>query len=160
MRVAGQIVEDILRSSEGPFGVDDPALSKERPEEGAKRFLLGQRLQRPGKRVAWRKARFRPATNLPRKTGSELAPAGRTHSVGESSAGDREKDHRLESRSEYADEIESLTPGVEHAQKTDLGPKMLRIGGNFQQRRSAGVEQEVVDESSDSGRPRPTRAES
>jgi len=31
MRVAGQIVEDVLRSSEWPFGVDHPVVTKQRP---------------------------------------------------------------------------------------------------------------------------------
>ena len=36
MRVAGQIVENVLRSAEGWLGIDDPAFPIERPDEGAK----------------------------------------------------------------------------------------------------------------------------
>ena len=35
--------------------------------------------------------------------------------------------------------LQILSPGVKHTQKTDLGAEMLRIGGNLQQRRSAGA---------------------
>src|SRR5664279_4690164 len=42
--------------------------------------------------------------------------------------------------------LEILAPGVEHTQETDLGAKMLRIGGNLQQGCGAGAEQEVVDD--------------
>src|ERR1051326_6114030 len=42
--------------------------------------------------------------------------------------------------------VEGLPPGVEHAEETDLGTKVLRIGGDLQQGCGAGVEQEVVDD--------------
>src|SRR4249920_4246995 len=48
MRVAGQIVENVLWSPEGWLGIDDPAFSIERPDEGAKHLLLCHRLQRAG----------------------------------------------------------------------------------------------------------------
>ena len=48
MRVTGQIVENVLRSPEGWLGIDHPAFSIERPDEGAKHLLLCHRLQRAG----------------------------------------------------------------------------------------------------------------
>jgi hypothetical protein len=42
--------------------------------------------------------------------------------------------------------LEVLTPGVEHAEETDLGAKMLWIGRNIQQCGATGVEQGVVDD--------------
>lgn len=41
---------------------------------------------------------------------------------------------------------EILAPGVEHTQKADFRSKMFGVGGNLQQRRSAGAEQEIVDD--------------
>src|ERR1035438_3752913 len=40
--VACQVVEHILRSAEGAFAVDDPLLTKERPQERGKSLLRGQ----------------------------------------------------------------------------------------------------------------------
>ena len=45
VRVAGQIMEDMLRSTKRPFGIDDPVLAEQRAQEGAKGFLLRQRFQ-------------------------------------------------------------------------------------------------------------------
>ena len=45
MRVAGQIVEDVLRSSEWPLGVDHPVVTKQRPEKSIECFLVGQPLR-------------------------------------------------------------------------------------------------------------------
>ena len=50
MCVAGQVVEHMLRPSEGAFRIDHPILTKERPEERAKSLLLGQWLEAAGER--------------------------------------------------------------------------------------------------------------
>jgi len=47
--VACQIVEHILRSAEGAFAVDDPLLTKERPQGRGKGLLSGQRPEAAGK---------------------------------------------------------------------------------------------------------------
>ena len=47
--VACQIVEHILRSAEGAFAVDDPLLTKERPQECGKSLLRGQWAEVAGK---------------------------------------------------------------------------------------------------------------
>jgi len=39
-----------------------------------------------------------------------------------------------------------LSPGVEHAEKAYLGAKVARIGGDFQERGGAGLEEQAVDE--------------
>ena len=42
--------------------------------------------------------------------------------------------------------LERLSPGMEHAQETDLSAEMLGIGGNLHQSRGAGAKQKVVDD--------------
>ena len=42
VRVPGQILEDVLRSSEWSFGVNDPVIAIQRPEESVERSLFGQ----------------------------------------------------------------------------------------------------------------------
>ena len=70
MRVAGQIMEDMFGPAEGPLGVDHPILTEQRPQESMEGLLLRRALCRlPGNSSCpSRKARLRPATNLPRKT--------------------------------------------------------------------------------------------
>src|ERR1035441_5308605 len=47
--LACQIVEHIPRSAEGAFAVDDPLLTKERPQERGKGLFRGQRAEAAGK---------------------------------------------------------------------------------------------------------------
>jgi hypothetical protein len=69
MRVTSQILQDVLRSSERPFRVNDPVIPIQRPEESVESFPFSQRFQIAGKRsLPRRNARLRPAMNLPRKT--------------------------------------------------------------------------------------------
>ena len=43
--------------------------------------------------------------------------------------------------------LQVLSPGMEHAQKADLSAEMLRIGGDLRQGLSAGLKQQVIDDS-------------
>jgi hypothetical protein len=43
-------------------------------------------------------------------------------------------------------QLEFLVPGVEHAEKADLGPEMGGVARDFQQSFGAGPEQQTVDE--------------
>ena len=49
MRIAGQILENVLRSSEGSFGVNHPILTKQRSKESMESLRFGQWLQ-----TAWK----------------------------------------------------------------------------------------------------------
>jgi hypothetical protein len=49
VRVAGQIMEHVLRPAEGALGINHPVLPEERPQERPKGFLLGQWLEVAGK---------------------------------------------------------------------------------------------------------------
>jgi len=41
MRVTGQVLENVLRSSEWPFGVDNPVVTKQWPKKRMESFCLG-----------------------------------------------------------------------------------------------------------------------
>lgn len=45
MRVAGQVLENVLRSSERPFGVNHPVVTKQWPKERMEGFCFGQWLE-------------------------------------------------------------------------------------------------------------------
>ena len=42
--------------------------------------------------------------------------------------------------------LQALIPAMEHAEETDLGAKMPRVAGDFEQGLSAGVKEQVVDQ--------------
>jgi hypothetical protein len=69
MCVARQIVQDMIRPSERRFRINHPVVSIERTKKRTEGGCLGQSIQSAGKaQLSFRNARFRPATNLPRKT--------------------------------------------------------------------------------------------
>ena len=69
MGVTGQVMEDMLGSPEGRLGVDHPVRTKKRSQEEAEGLFLGEVAEAFGKgELPSRKARFRPAMNLPRNT--------------------------------------------------------------------------------------------
>ena len=67
--IAAEILQNILGSAEGWFGVDDPIFAEERTQPGSEELGMGEqvRVLRPGA-VDGVEGNFRPATNLPRNT--------------------------------------------------------------------------------------------
>jgi hypothetical protein len=48
MGVAGEIAEHMMRTAEGGLGVDDPVLTEQWAQEGAKGLLVGERSKATG----------------------------------------------------------------------------------------------------------------
>ena len=42
--------------------------------------------------------------------------------------------------------LEVLSPGMEHAEQADIGTEMLRVTSDFEQRGSAGAEEQIVEQ--------------
>jgi hypothetical protein len=42
--------------------------------------------------------------------------------------------------------LEVLSPGMEHAEQTDVGTQMLRVASDFEQRGSTGTEEQIVEQ--------------
>ena len=40
--------------------------------------------------------------------------------------------------------LEVLSPGMEHAEQTDIGSKVLRVASHFEQRGCSGTEKQVI----------------
>jgi|SRR4029079_11310206 hypothetical protein len=74
VRVASQILKDVLRPSEWPFGVDDPVMAIQRAEESLESFLFGQRFQIAGEaKLSEAKRAFQPGDELaPKNTAQHL----------------------------------------------------------------------------------------
>ena len=42
--------------------------------------------------------------------------------------------------------LEVLSPGMEHAEESDVGSQVLGIASQFEQRRGAGAEEQIVEQ--------------
>jgi hypothetical protein len=137
----------MLGASEWSFAVDDPVMAKQLPEPGGEELGLGEELE-----VAM-EAEFALGESAP-QSGHELAakhPA--QHFVGKKEGAAGLDPARViggqTTGREYAMDmgmkLELLIPGVQYAEETDLGAKMLGIEGHLEQSFGAGVEQEIVD---------------
>ena len=94
--------------------------------------------------VPARNAAFRPATNLPRNTrlstlmGRKKRREELIHRVmirGQAAGRQNTMDMRVK--------LQSLVPGVQHAEEADLRSQMARIAGYLEQRLRAGMKQQV-----------------
>jgi hypothetical protein len=67
--IAAEILQDVLGSAEGWFGVDDPIFAEERTQPGSEELGMGERCEFSGQvQLTAFEGNFRPATNLPRNT--------------------------------------------------------------------------------------------
>jgi hypothetical protein len=64
-----------------------------------------------------------------------------------SSGSGPEQDLRRQARSERGDDAAGAVPGVEHAEKSNLGSQVAGIASDLKQGFSAGMKQEVIDQS-------------
>ena len=148
MCITAEVVENMLRAAEGPLAVDDPVVTEQLPDERGESLRLGQRQDlavetelaiREGALQGFDKLAPKDATeHLDRKKES-IARANPAGVVGREPAGGNDAmDVRMM--------LQLLIPGMEHTEKADLCPEMFGIASHFEQRFSAGAEQQIVDE--------------
>ena len=147
--VSAEIAQRVFRSTEGRLGVDDPVMTEQEPEPGCK----GLRFSKWREVAAKLEGAFVEGGS---KSGDELAaedtaeyldgekegatsgyPTGMIRS--ETAGGQHAVDMRMM--------LQSLVPGMEHAEEADLGSKVPGIACDLQQSFGAGVKQQVVDQS-------------
>src|SRR6266571_7939276 len=126
MGVAAQVVEHVLGTAEGWFGVDDPIFSKQRPQPGSEDLGLREQGQIAGEvQLAMLKRRLESSDELAAKhtaehldgekeTRARSNPAG---GIERESAGGNDAVHMRMN-------LELLVPGMQHAEETDLSPEM------------------------------------
>ena len=148
MGVPAQILEYILRATEGRFGVDHPVLSEQWPQPGSEDLRLGEQCQIP------REAELAvPEGAL--ETGNELAPKNATEHTNrkkepivgfnpkrvierQPTGGNDTMDMRVK--------LELLVPGMQHAEEADLSTQMSGIAGDFEKCFCTGLEQQTIDD--------------
>jgi hypothetical protein len=134
MGVTAEILEHIVGTAEGWFGVDDPVFSKQWPEPGSEDLGLREQSQIAGKvQLAMLKGRLESGDELAAKHTSEYLDGEKEARAGSNPAGVIER--KPASGDDTVDmgmKLELLVPGVEHTEEADLGPEMSGIASDFQ----------------------------
>src|SRR6201997_1292910 len=132
--IASEILQDVLGSTEGWFGVDDPIFAEERTQPGSEELGMGERCEFSGQvQLTALEGRVQAGDELATKhapqhgDGEEEAWMGSNPAgvIGrESTGGNNAVDMRMK--------LELLVPGVEHAEEADLGSEMGGVTSYFQ----------------------------
>ena len=146
--IAAEILQDVLGSAEGWFGVDDPIFAEERTQPGSEELGMGERCEFSGQvQLTAFEGRLQAGDELATKhapqysDGKEEAWVGSNPAgviAGESAGGNDTVDMGMK--------LEFLVPGMEHAEEADLGSEMGGIARDFQQSFGAGAKQQTIDE--------------
>ena len=145
--VGTEIAQGVIRSAEGPLGIDDPVVAEQESEPGGEGCLRGE-----GCEVAVELEGACLESVL--ESGDELAAEDTAEHLDGEEEGAAGGDPagvvwREAAGGEYAVGmrmmLQPLVPGMEHAEEADLGSEVARIAGDLQQGGGAGVEQQVID---------------
>ena len=148
MGIGAQIAQHMFRPAERPLGVDDPVVAKQDPKpscEGArfrKRYEMSVELECTGMKGGLEAGDKLAAEDTAeyfdgKEEGSVRGdPAGVIRS--EAAGGQHAVDMGMM--------LQSLIPGMEHAEETDLRAEVTRIAGDLQQGGSTGAKQQVIDQ--------------
>src|SRR5438309_414241 len=145
MRVAAQILQDVLRSAEGSLGINHPfALAKRRYVTGES-LRVAQRLQIPEELEFSGGVRFlqRVQKHTPKKTAEDLDrqqeaaaaldPAVVIHR--QAAAGNHAVQVRVE--------VKILPPGVEHGEEAEFHTQTRGVAGDGEQSLRGGAKQDI-----------------
>ena len=153
MRVAGQVLQHLLRSAERRLGVDHPVLGVQRRQPGR------EARRRSGAAVPATRARplvearaRSPARNLPRNTRLSTRTGRKKPGRHATQRGDASTSPlRIARQAAAGDDavhvrmmVQVLAPGVQHHQHADRRAQPLRVGGHLAQRRRGRLQQQVV----------------
>ncbi len=134
MGIAAEILQHVLGSAEGRFGVDDPIFAEERTQPGREELGMGERCEFSGQvQLATLESRSKSRDELATKDAPEYSdgkkeawvranPAGVI--AGESAGGNDTVDMGMK--------LEFLVPGMEQAEEADLGSEMSGIARHFE----------------------------
>jgi len=124
--VTAEILQYILGTTEGWFGVDDPVFVKQWPEPGSKDLGLNEQCQIAGKvKLAMLKGRPETVNELATKDASEHCDGEKESRMGWNPAGVSEREPAGGNDTvDMGMNLELLIPGVQHAEEADLGTKV------------------------------------
>ena len=132
--IAAEILQDVLGSAEGWFGVDDPIFAEERTQPSREELGMGERCEFSGQvQLTALEGRLEAGDELATEDapqysdGKEEAWVGSNPAAvipGESASGNDTVDMGMK--------LDFLIPGVEHAEEADLGAEMGAIASHFE----------------------------
>src|ERR1700732_2738255 len=148
MGIEAEILQHVLGSAEGWFGVDDPMLAEERTQPGREELGMSERCEFSGQvQLVVREGRLEAGDELATKHAPQYSngkeevwmgsnPAGVI--TGESAGGNDAVDMRMK--------LEFLVPGMQHAEEADLGSQMGRVTRHCEKSFGAGTKQQTIDD--------------
>ena len=138
--IAAEILQGVLGSAEGRFGVDDPIFAEERTQPGSEELGMGERCEFSGQvQLAVREGRLEAGDELATKHAPQYSNGEEEAWVGSNPAGVVAGEPA--GRNDTVDmgmKLEFLIPGVEHAEEADLGSEMGRISSDLEKSFCAG----------------------
>ena len=142
---SGQIVQDVLRPAERLFRVDHPVFAEQRTQECGEGLVLHQRQAGPKEdKLVLPVSAFQPRHELSTKYAAQY-PDWQEEAIGRANplVVIRRESPAGHDAVNVGMRLQRLPPGMQDAQESDLRAEVFRIGGDFQQGRCAGVEQEL-----------------
>jgi len=148
MGVSAEILEYVVGTTEGWFGVDDPVFSEQWSEPGSEDLGLREQSQIARKmKLAVLNSRLKAGDELTAKHTSEYLNGEKEARTGLNPASVIEGEPT--GRDDTVDmgmKLEFLVPGVEHAEEADLGPEMSGVASDLEKSFCAGTKQQAIDE--------------
>ena len=148
MGVSAEIAQGVLRAAEGSLGIDDPVVTEQDSEPGGEAAWLGERCELAVElELALVERRL--------ETGDELATEDTSEHLDwkEEGSSGRDPDPVIRGQTSSGDDavnmgmmLQSLIPGVEHAEEADLRTQVPRVASDFEQCGGTGAEQQTIDE--------------
>jgi len=148
MGVCAEVAQHMLRSAEGPFGIDNPVVAEQHAQPGCEgAWLCEVRQAAVELEFALVEGVAKSFDELAAEDAAEHADGKEEGAAGgdpagvirrEAAGGNDAVDVRMK--------LQALIPAVEHAEEADLGAEMPGIAGDFQQGLGARVKEQVVDQ--------------
>jgi len=133
MGIATEILQDILGSAEGWFGVDDPISAEERTQPGGVELGMGERREFSGHvQLTALEGRLQTSDELATKHAPQYGDGKEEARVGSNPAGVIAGESAgWNDTVDMGMKLEFLVPGMEHAEEADLGAEMGGVSCDF-----------------------------
>jgi hypothetical protein len=147
MGISAEILEHVVGTAEGWFGVDDPVFSEQRSEPGSEDLGLREQSQIAGEvQLVTLKSGLESGDELAAKHASEYLDGEKEARAGSDPASVIEREPAGRDDTVYVGmKLEFLVPSVEHAEEADLGTEMSWVASDLEKSFRAGTKQQTID---------------
>ena len=146
VRITGEIVQNMLGTSEWGLGIDDPVLTKELSKKFSKAMWFDKTLECAVElELVLTKELFQSRDELASEDATQRGDGQEESSRGGDPSGTIGCKTASRNNVVYVRMmVKVLSPSVEHAKKPDVRTQMFRVAGEFEQRRCTSSEQQIV----------------